>query len=273
MRLTLIFLVFLLGLPLTALAEGETPLKTLITGDDSRGWEAVGRLDMAGEAFCTGALIAPDLVLTAAHCMFNGETGEQYKAGEIEFRADWRNGRASAFRTVRRAIPHPDFRYGGDDQSTRIAFDLALLKLDHPVRNARIVPFATEARPRKGAEVGVVSYAHDRAESPALQELCFVLARRSGTLILSCEADFGSSGAPIFSINDDGLARIVSVISAKAEMGGRTVSLGTSLEQPLFDLHTMMVAEEAVLTSEPPKIRVLKSDPGRDRTGAKFLRP
>ena len=30
--------------------------------------------------------------------------------------------------------------------------------------------------------------------APSLQELCYVLARRSGTLILSCEADFGSSG-------------------------------------------------------------------------------
>ena len=64
MRLTLISLVFLMGLTLASMAEGEAPLKTLITGDDSRGWEAVGRLDMAGQAFCTGALIASDLVLT-----------------------------------------------------------------------------------------------------------------------------------------------------------------------------------------------------------------
>lgn len=273
MRLILFFVAFLAVLTISAMADDDAPLKTLITGDDSRGWEAVGRLDIAGRSFCTGALIAPDLVLTAAHCMFDGDTGEQYRADQIQFRADWRNGRASAYRQVRRAIPHPDFRYAGDDHTTRIAFDIALLKLDQPVESTRIHPFATDTRPRKGAEVGVVSYAHDRSDSPSLQELCHVLARRSGTLILSCEADFGSSGAPIFSMGDDGEPRIVSVISAKAEMAGRMVSLGTSLEQPLFDLQAMMAAEESVMTSEPPKVRVFNSDPGRDRTGAKFLRP
>ena len=273
MRLVLLSLAFLVFLPLATAAEDDSPLKSLTTGNQSRGWEAVGRLDIAGRVFCTGALIEPDLVLTAAHCMYDGESGRRYDPRDIEFRADWRNGRASAYRSVRRAIPHPDYQYDGVDRSSRIAFDLALLKLDRPVRDDRIRPFSTYGRPRKGAEVGVISYAHDRADSPALQELCYVLARRSGTLILSCEADFGSSGAPVFSIGDDGVARIVSVISAKANLNGRNVSLGTSLEGPLTDLRALMAAEEAQLAAEPPKVRVLKSDHGRDRTGAKFLRP
>ena len=37
----------------------DSGLKRLDTGEDSKGWEAVGRLDLAGKGFCTGALIAP----------------------------------------------------------------------------------------------------------------------------------------------------------------------------------------------------------------------
>ncbi len=273
MRLALLFLTLLTGLAGPALPDDDAPLRQLRTGEASRGWEAVGRLDFGGRAFCTGALIAPDLVLTAAHCMFDGETGRRFEPSEIEFRADWRNGRAGAYRGVRRAIPHPQFGYAVMDRGIRIAFDLALLQLDQPVESVRITPFSTDARPRKGAEVGVVSYAHDRAESPSLQELCHVLARRSGTLILSCEADFGSSGSPIFSMGEDGVARIVSIISAKGDINGRRVSMGTSLEQPLYDLRAMMAAEEAVLSAAPPPVRVLRPEGVRDRTGAKFLRP
>ena len=51
-----------------ALAQ-DTDLKRLDSGADAAGWEAVGRLNIGGTGFCTGALIAPDLVLTAAHSL------------------------------------------------------------------------------------------------------------------------------------------------------------------------------------------------------------
>jgi len=253
-------------------AQGESPLRMLMTGDDSRGWQAVGRLNIGRRSFCTGALIAPDLVLTAAHCMYNMDTGLRIPDNEIEFLADLRSGRASAQRRVKRALVHPGFAMSDDDFATRVAYDIAILELDQPIRNTSIKPFSTEARPVDGAEVGVVSYAQDRAESPSLQEVCHVLARQNGALILSCDVDFGSSGAPIFVI-EQGEARIVSLVSAKAKMSGQPVALGTSLQAPLAELLAMRANGDGVFHKPAPPVRRLSLTDTHSATGAKFLRP
>lgn len=273
MRAVLLILSLLIAYAAPAQAErASSGLKILMTGNDSKGWEAVGRLNMAGKSFCTGALIAPDLVLTAAHCMFDVDTGRLYDASEIEFLAGWRNGRASAYRGVRAAIPHPEFKFTNDDRVMRVAHDLALLKLDQPVNNTSVIPFSTATSPRRGDEVGVVSYAHDRANSPSLQELCHVLARQSGILVMTCDVDFGSSGAPVFMIHN-GKAQIVSVVSAKADMGQRKVSLGTSLQQPLSELKALMAKAGDGVFNATPVSRRIGQDTRRPRRGAKFLRP
>jgi protease YdgD len=253
-------------------ACAESALQTLRTGDESRGWQAVGRIDFAGKSFCTGSMIADNLVLTAAHCLFDKETGQPYAAAEIRFLADWRNGRASAYRGVRRALAHPGFSFASTDRMTRVADDLALLELDQPVRNSTIVPFGTEAQPRRGAEVGVVSYARDRAESPSLQQVCHVLDEAGGVLVLSCDVDFGSSGSPVFMM-ENGVPRIVSVISAKAEADGKPVSLGTSLQGPLADLMAELGQGDGVLHSPSTKVRIMTMDEQHSSSGAKFLRP
>ena len=242
----------------------DARLRRLNTGDDGRAWQAVGRLDIGGTGFCTGALIAPNLVLTAAHCLYDKSTNERIDHKTVEFLAGWRNGRASAYRGIRRAVVHPDYEFSGDVSSKRVHYDLALLELDQPIRNNAVKPFGTAARPRKGDQVGVVSYAKDRAEAPSLQEVCVVLARQEGVLVTSCSVDFGSSGAPIFTFKD-GKAHIVSVVSAKAEVDGEKVSLGTALGAPLARLRAELVAQK-------DGERVLVNGTRRD-TGAKFVKP
>lgn len=248
---TLLSMALGLGLALSlapaAQAGGENELRALMTGDDSKGWEAVGRLDFGGKAFCTGAMISETVVLTAAHCMFDKDTGEEFDPTKIEFLAGWRNGRAAAYRGVRRAVVHPAY-IAASGQAERVSHDLALLELDQPIRTTRVTPFETAQSTRQGVEIGVVSYAHDRAEAPSMQETCHILGRQDATLVMSCDVDYGSSGAPVFMF-DGGAPRIVSVVSAKATLRDQPVSLGTSIGDRLADLYAMLDASDGYFTS------------------------
>lgn len=266
---TLIALLTFLVAPLALHADEDGTLRGLMTGDDSRGWEGVGRLNIADASFCTGALIADNLVLTAAHCLYDKTTGRRFAPEEIEFLAGWRSGRAAAYRGARRAVAHPDFLPDGDDRAS----DLALIELDQPIRNPSVAPFATGKLPVLSREVGVVSYAHDRAEMPSMQNTCQVLGRSGATLVLDCDVDFGSSGAPVFDFST-GSPRIVSVVSAKAFAGEEEVSLGTDLTAPLEELRAMLAAEgDGVFSRVRPTVTTLESNAAANRTGAKFVRP
>jgi V8-like Glu-specific endopeptidase len=211
--LRLILAALFLSLASAAASQSLLPMQSR---EDGRMWEAVGRLEIAGAAFCTGALIDERTVLTAAHCLFDPRSGARVPASDIQFLAGWRNGRASAYRRVRRAEPHPGYSYSGVSSTARIRNDVALITLQHPISNATLTPFATDAQPVEGAQVGVVSYAHDRSEAPSLQETCSVLSVQDGVLVLDCAVDFGASGSPVFRFGADGQPRIVSVVSATA---------------------------------------------------------
>lgn len=262
----LLVLLSLLASP--ALAEGPT-LQALRTADDGRGWEAVGRIEQDGRGFCTGALIATDMVLTAAHCLYDRATGDRLDPAGLRFLVGWRTGRAEAYRRVIQAVAHPDYRFAPDPvvQTGAVASgvgpDLALLRLDRPVRLPQVVPLRPGAAPATGEEVGIVSYGEDRSEVPSLQEVCPIMGQRADLMVLSCAVEFGASGAPVFVLRD-GSVRIVAVVSAKAEVAGRAVALAVPVAGALDDLRAGLAAGAP---RAAPGVRVLSGAGG----GAKFV--
>jgi protease YdgD len=231
-----------------AAAPAQTSPRILGDRDAVRGWEAVGRVDMgagagAGPGFCTGALIAPDLVLTAAHCLFDGATPRD--PADIVFRAGLTNGRAMAESRVASAVVHPAYRPGGAPTQDSMRHDIALLRLASPVSTAIASPFRIDT-PAPGDEVAVVSYGRGRSEALTHERACRVQGRDRALLAFDCDVTFGSSGAPVLQRtigSGSGRARIVSIVSAGAE--GQRLAFGPELPETVAVLKRALASGRA----------------------------
>ncbi|QDC10939.1 trypsin-like serine protease [Oceanicola sp. D3] len=260
-----------LALALATPAFADSALRRLSLRSEGLGWEAVGRLDLGRGSFCSGALIATDLVLTAAHCLFDRE-GNRLDPRRITFRAGYRDGQDVAARQGARAVVMAGYAPVSDDVIGQLRTDVALLQLDRPIAAANAAPYALSGNVRTGGTVSVASYGQGREEALSLQRSCGVLGERIGALAFSCDVTFGSSGAPVFEMSS-GRPAIVSIISKGAREDGKVLSLGMRVEPAVRQLRADLRAGRGVFPqaggAQAKRLRVGASS----STGARFIRP
>lgn len=253
----------------TSVAAQSTGLTRLTGRDALLGWEAIGRLDAKGIGFCTGTLIAPDLVLTAAHCVFNPRTGAPLDPGSLTFRAGLRDGEAIAERRVARIAAHPTYRPGAGMHRQNVLHDVALLKLTEQITSSDADPFILHTGPIDGYEVSVTSYGKGRAEALSRQRACQILGRQGDLIAFDCNVTFGSSGAPVF-IKTGNRGRILSIISGGTRNGDDVFALGMSLPEVVRELKAQL---RQPTKTAPGTIRRITVGSGQGDTGAKFVKP
>ena len=258
-----------------AAAQDNSGLSALTQRDELFGWEAVGRVDIAGSGFCTGTLIATDLVLTAAHCVFDS-TGAPVDAARITFRAGYSQGQAIAESRVLATVADPHYRREAALEAEMMQRDVALLRLETPIAAALAAPFAVET-PGEGRKVSVVSYAEGREEVLSWQKVCTVLGKQTGLIVVDCNVTFGSSGAPVLDMSS-GRGRIMSIISGGGHDRNDTpVAFGMELPRIVADLRAQLRAGKTLSqTSAPaatPTIRRIGAGDTSRNIGARFVKP
>ncbi len=247
----------------------STPSRPGVVGADDRvvldptawPWTALGRLNRDGGGFCTGALVASDIVLTADHCLYHRISGRLLAPERVHFlaglrRDTWR-AHARGRRFVRPAGASDAFRPPAGPN----ADDWALIVLERPIDGRPLpvhrfgapggAPAATAAR-----RVARAGYGYDRPYLLSLDSDCTVLPdpRRPGILRHTCDAVPGDSGSPLLIVDADGYA-VIGVTSGFARRAGTTHGFAVATDAILDALAALTPGPEAIPRRPAPAVQ------------------
>ena len=204
-------------LAIFALAAGAGPLSEA----EHPQWRAIGRVNVGGfntRSACTGTLIAPDLVLTAAHCVPARATREEAPE-QVHFLAGWYRGDYAAHRTARAIFVHPD--YVRDRRGVgHLYSDIALIELESPIAAEEATPLPLRPMPNFADDIDIVAYGNPRPNLLERSGPCVGIALNDDLLGLTCRVRGGNSGAPVLRRGEDGWGLVAVAVARNTGDGG-----------------------------------------------------
>jgi V8-like Glu-specific endopeptidase len=161
-------------------------------------FSAIGRVNRTTRSdergFCTGTLVAPNLVLTAAHCLYQ-DAGVR---SIIHFVTAVANGVPAEHAIAKRVVISPQYIPHQPFRVDTVPNDWGIIVLDQAISTKPVpVRSLTLAQVEKAGPFMHVGYGKDRPFLPSVVRDCWVGGLDEQTLMYRCLTNSGFSGAPI----------------------------------------------------------------------------
>ena len=221
-----------LGAASPASADSDRKLHALFGRDDrvfvipeGMPWSAVGKLTFRGAGHCSGAMVSPSVVLTAAHCLFTAHNGGTIDA-PISFFAGYHMGRYAAEADVVSYWVSTDYDYLSFlNTSDMDGLDYAFVLLAQPIGDTvghftvhELLAEEIERAVDRGWEkITQAGYSGDTEYQLSAHIDCLIVDYYAdNTISHECDTLPGDSGSPIF-IERNGEFQVIALDSAVYE--------------------------------------------------------
>ena len=195
-------------------------------------WSAVVKVNRRTGGYCTGVLVAPDKVLTAAHCLWLSRTDHWLTPDALHVVVNYRRGDWTDDAPVVSYIMGPEPDLPREGENAKLPLDWAVLTVAKPLGEP--IPLAAPGRETAGPDEAMMQagFSQDARHVPTMNRACHVVAMvRGGKLFLhDCDAVNGDSGSPLMIASPDGSVRLVGIHSATVNQNGTMLGLAVSAQ-------------------------------------------